>query len=136
MPSESRDLFILANKLRNSKDVQGIKVGGIEYLISQFADDTDLYLWYNQNNIDNVFAILSGIENNTGLCISYEKTTTYRVGLLANTDAKLITPRKINWSNDYINTLGVDLYNDTELREQNLTDIVNKMQVISKMWVL
>ena len=125
---------IMANKLRNNKEIRGIKVGGIEYLISQFTDDTDLYLWYDQKNIDATFKTLSGIEENTGLRISYDKTTMYRVGSLANTDTKLITPRKINWSNEYINTLGVNLYNDNELREQNLMEVVNKMEAISNMW--
>ena len=99
----------MANKLRLHKGIKGIKVGSIEYLISQFADNTDLYLEYKQETITNVFNVLSGIESNTGLLVSYEKTTMYRTWSLVNSNAKLWTPRKINWSNEYVNTLGVDL---------------------------
>ena len=52
---------IMANKLRNAK-VKGIQVGELEYLLSQFADDTDLYLSYDQDNINKVFAVLTGVE--------------------------------------------------------------------------
>ena len=100
----------------------------------QFADDTDLSLSYDQETITQTFSMLSGIETDTGLCISYEKTTMYRVGSLANTNAKLITPKKVNWSNNYINTLGINLYNDSEQRDINISQVINKMKVVSSLW--
>ena len=125
---------IMANKLRNNPLIKGVKIGSVEYLISQFADDTDLYLTYNQETLSNTFQVLSDVETNTGLRVSYEKTTIYRIGSLANTNAKLYTTRKIIWSNEYVNTLGVDLFNDPESREVNITQIINKMNTVSKMW--
>ena len=101
----------MANKLRNHPNIRGICIGQIEYLISQFADDTDLYLPFNQETVTSVFQVLTGIETNTGLRILYEKTTMYRIGSLANSEAKLFSTRKVNWSNNYINTLGMDLFN-------------------------
>ena len=125
---------ILANKLRNNSKIKGIQIGEIEYLISQFADDTDLYLTYDQETISETFKLLSGIETNTGLRVSYEKTTMYRIGTLANSNAKMYTPRKVSWSNDYINTLGVDLYNNPTDREANMYKVLNKMKTISNIW--
>ena len=125
---------IMANKLRNDRKIKGVEVGGVEYLISQFADDTDLYLTYDQTTLSTVLHVLTDIETNTGLRISYEKTTIYRIGSLAGTQAKLYTARCINWSNEFINTLGVDLFNDPDLRKVNITQIINKMETVSKMW--
>ena len=75
---------IMGNKLHNNEGIKGIKIGPIEYLISQFANDTDLYLNFDYDTIQNVFAVLSGIKTNTGICRTYDKTTLYRNGSLAN----------------------------------------------------
>ena len=53
---------IMANKLRNKKNIKGIKIQGIEYLISQFDDDTDLYLSFEQETVSQTFEVLFGIE--------------------------------------------------------------------------
>ena len=79
----------MANKLRLHKGIKGITIGSIEYLISQFADDTDLYLSYEQETITNTFKTLADIETNTGLHILYDKTTMYRIGSLASSNVKL-----------------------------------------------
>ena len=71
---------IMANKLRKNPKIKGVHVGSVEHLISQFADDTDLYLSYDQGTLNATFDVLTGIETNTGLCVSYEKTTLYRIG--------------------------------------------------------
>ena len=125
---------IMANKLRDDNKFKGVKMGNVEYLISQLADDTDLYLAFDQTTLSNTLQVLTDIETNTGLQVSYEKTTIYRIGPMANTQAKLYTTRRVNWSNEFVNTLGVDLFNDPQLREVNITQIINKMELVSKMW--
>ena len=45
---------ILANKLRNNPKIRGIKVHETEILLSQFADDMDLYLPYNVTVLNQV----------------------------------------------------------------------------------
>ena len=124
----------MANKLRNDKEIHGIQVQEVEYLISQFADDTDLYLLGEQRTVTKVFSILSYIEANTGLCISYEKTNMYRIGSLANTNAKMVTPRKVNWSNDYINTLDIDMCNNDSQWDKNFDIVITKMKTVMNMW--
>ena len=126
---------IMANKLRLNDKIKGIKVNGIEYLIYQFADDIDMYLSFKQETLTETFNVLSGIESSTGLLISYEKTTLYRTGSLAKSNAKLITPIKVNWSNDYINTLGINLYTCKDARDQNILEVIDKMKVVSNMWI-
>ena len=118
---------IMANKLRDDNKFKGVKMGNVEYLISQLADDTDLYLAFDQTTLSSTLQVLTDIETNTGLQVSYEKTTIYRIGPMANTQAKLYTTRRVNWSSEFVNTLGVDLFNDPQLREVNITQIINKM---------
>ena len=72
----------------------------IENLLSQFADDTALYLTYDALCLENVIQTLSHIETNTGLTVSYDKTLIYRIGSLANSDAKLYTSKNFHWTNE------------------------------------
>ena len=123
---------VLSLKLKNHKDIYGIRIGGTELLLSQFADDMDLYLPFVKTVLDAVMETLTDIETNIGLQISYEKTTMYRIGSLCNTDAKIYTKKEVKWSNESINTLGVDLY--YENMEQNFDKIVLKMETVAKTW--
>ena len=124
----------MANKLRQNDNIKGIRINEIEYLISQFADDTDLYLNFDHETINETFHVLQSIEANTGLRISYDKTTVYQIGSIVNTNAKVYTTHKIKWSNDYINTLGIDLYNSTRKRNVNFESIIAKLKTVSNMW--
>ena len=56
----------------------------------------------------------------------------YRTGSVPNSDAKLITPRKVNWSNDYVNTLGISLSSNVAAGKNNVLDIIDEMRVGSK----
>ena len=123
---------ILANKLRNNDKIKGIKIHDVEYLISQFADDIDLYLPYDETILNETLKIISDIENHTGLKASYDKTTIYRIGSLANTNAKCYTIRKIKWTNDPVNTLSVDLFMSEKQMLCNYKKIVTKLMAVSE----
>ena len=121
---------LLALRLRNNKEIHGIQIGKTEMLLSQFADDMDLCLPFEKTVLNAVLDVLLHIETNTGLKVSYDKTTLYRIGSITNTDAKIYTQKKLNWLNETINTLGFDLYHEN--LDENLNDVVLKMNVISK----
>ena len=124
----------MASKLRNHPGIRGINVNSTMYLLSQFADDTDLYLPYDQEVLNNVFEVLADVETNTGLRVSYEKTTLYRIGSLKDSSAKLYTPRGVKWSNEFVNTLGIDISTDEKIVKRNLNDTIAKMKAVSSMW--
>ena len=119
-------------KLRNHKGITGIKIGTTEMLLSQFADDTDIYVTFDKLIINNVLDVLSDIETNIGLQVSYEKTTIGRIGSIANTNAKVYTKRKLKWSSESINTLGIDLNHKNMYK--NFDECIAKMKAVSKMW--
>ena len=123
---------ILALKLRNNKVVKGIRIGQTEILISQFADDMDLYLPFEKIVLDEVIRILDDVETNTGLKVSYDKTTLYRIGSIADSDARIFTLRPIQWSNDFVNTLGINLtYHNIN---SNYDSVLRKLETVAKTW--
>ena len=125
---------ILANKLRNNDKIKGIKIKDVEHLISQFADDIDIYLPYDETILNETLKVISDIEVHTGLKASYDKTTIYRIGSIANTDAKCYTFRKVKWTNDPVNTLGLDLYMSEKEMLLNYDKIVEKLLAITEIW--
>ena len=103
---------ILARKLKENTNIKGITMKDAKILLSQFADDTTLYLSYDDLTFQSVMQVLSHIEKNTGLCISYEKTVVYRIGSIANSNAKIYTRKQLSWTNEPVNMLGISLNND------------------------
>ena len=80
----------MSRKINQNPNIKGIPMGDeILHLLSQFADDTALYLQYDKLTIESVIATLMYIEAHTGL--NYDKTLMYRIGSLAHSDAKLYT---------------------------------------------
>ena len=67
------------------------------------------------------------------LMISYEKTTLYRIGSIADTEAKCYTIRQVQWTNEAINTLGITLYSHKD-SSRNLEEAFDKLKVVCKMW--
>ena len=126
---------IMANKLRNNPAIKGIKIKDVEYLVSQFADDMDLYLPYDQVVFNNVIATLSDIETNTGLTVNYDKTNMYRIGSLANSNARLYSKKKLQWTNEPINTLGIFLNNNISAMSSNYDEAILKLETVGQTWL-
>ena len=122
----------MAHLLKNQ--LKGISINGIKNILSQFADDTGVYLSYEPLEIDNFCKILQHIETNTGLKVSYEKTSMYRVGSLAHTNAMLYTCKDLRWTNENIDTLGVKLSITGEIVNQNFDDVIAKMRSVASNW--
>ena len=125
---------ILANKLKSNSSIKGITIGSTEILLSQFADDMDLYLSYSKTCLNSVIHIFNIIEESTGLKVSYDKTTVYRIGSLANSNAKVYTSKELKWSNEYVETLGINMSNDKDILTNNFNKVIEKMETVSKIW--
>ena len=107
--------------------------GNMKSLISQFADDTALYLSYDKLTLENVTSTLQCIEANTGFMVSYEKTLIYRIGSLANSCAMLYTSKEYQWTNKVFTLLGVQVDN-SENSDLNVMPTLEKMKGILQNW--
>ena len=65
---------ILAVRIRQSSGVNGIKIKDVEYLISQFADDTSIYLDGSRESFENVIKILTEFAIWSGLKINCDES--------------------------------------------------------------
>ena len=124
---------ILAHKLQENKHIQGVLINDIRLLMSQFADDTILYLNWDKIELEAALETLLYIETQTDLKISYDKTTVYRVGSAKNSNAKIYTNKQLQWSDDDIDLLGVKIPNGDTNRDLYRENI-NKMTQVCTNW--
>ena len=126
---------IIAINLRNKEEIRGFPVDDIINVLSQFADDMDVFSLYDQESLNSILQEISKFHDHTGFTLSYEKTTLYRIGSLKKLNAKLYTQENIRWSNDTIKVLGVDIYHDQEtLINKNYDDMVIKAKTVTEQW--
>ena len=126
---------ILALTLRKDREIQGIPVNDIIYLLSQFADDMDLFLIYSQQTLNRVLQIFEDFWSSTGFSLSYDKTKIMRIGSLKDSDAKLYTQKNLHWTGDPINILGICVANDEEhALVQNYQEMLTKIRTTLNKW--
>lgn len=130
---------ILHDLIQYNSKIKGIKINDLELLISQFADDTTLFLTYERSVLEEVAKTFDRMHCLTGLKVNYDKTNIYRVGSLANTNAKIYTAKEFNWTNEPISLLGVLIPTkpDNKLSSEiNYESIINRIDSITQSWSL
>ena len=87
---------VMTHLIHGNPEIKGIKMkSGAEKVITQFADDTGIFLMFTESCINAAIGVLTHIEENTGLKVSYDKTCIYRIGSLKGTDAKCYTVKPL-----------------------------------------
>ena len=128
---------IMSRKLLNNPNIKGISMGKtnkrLNNLLSQFVDDTVLFLEFEELCLYETIKTLSHIEANTGLIISYDKTLIYHIGSIANSDAMIYTQKPIKWTNEPFTLLGIRISNCEE-EAKNYDETVQKMENILTNW--
>ena len=125
---------VMTQLIKNNANIQGVDFMGVRNIITQFADDTGLFLTYTEESITAAIQTLELVERNTGLKVSYEKTTIYRIGSLKNTNAKIYTCKPIKWSDDDIDMLGVIIKNTDRQSNEGFDTCIEKMANVSELW--
>ena len=126
---------IMAHQMALNSKIQGITIQDTKLLMAQFADDTVIYINYDLDELNVVLDTLEYVETNTGLKISYDKTTVYRVGSLKNTNAQLYTKKDLHWSDGDIELLGIRIPNG-ECTAKAYNETINKMLSVCTNWYL
>ena len=126
---------VLAHQIQQNPDIQGVEIKNVKLLMAQFADDTVLFVNFDSIELNAVIDTLMYIEDQTGLKISYEKTTVYRVGSLKGTNAKLYTGKMLNWSDEDVELLGIQIPNG-EVTSISYDKSIDNMEKVYQTWYL
>ena len=87
----------LAIAVREDEKIYGIQTEQMAHKINMFADDTSLFSEFDQNQLNNIMDKLEWFNEQSGLLINYDKTVLYRIGSIADAEAKLYTQKQLAW---------------------------------------
>ena len=123
---------LVAQILRADPEIDSAWIKKVKQLLNQFADNMDISIKNNQHSLSRVIQHLENFRASTGFTLNYDKTTVLRVGSIQNADAKLYTPRKLQWTNDSINVLGVQVSAKTteQVLNGNYLSVMSRSQQI------
>ena len=93
-----------------------------------------MFLNLDEIELEAVCNTFSHVEQNIELHINYDKTTLYGVGSLANSDAQVYTAHNFKWSNENTDILGVKLSCTGDSVEENFTNVLSKVDVVTENW--
>jgi hypothetical protein len=123
---------IIAHAIRKNPGIQGIKIDGIMYKISQYADDTCLYL-LDEKSLKNALSIFQKFSKCSGLNINMDKSEAIWIGASSNYRHK---PLKLKWTQG-ATCLGVYTSNSLEeMTRKNIEDKIQKIEDLLKLWAL
>ena len=104
----------LAHNIRTNENIKGLKINNKESKLSQYADDTELFVDYNETTLKEIFLTFEKFENISGLKINTDKTEILKIGS-AKDKEDLLPHYKCKWTNN-IKVLGIEIWsnmNDT-----------------------
>ena len=106
---------ILARSIVNSNEIRGLKIDDSEFLLSQLADDTTLFLEPEEESFCACMNLLERFSNISGLKINFTKTLAVKINLPNNLIYTIGNSNLIKWQNNgTFNLLGIKYNLDTE----------------------
>ena len=125
----------LAIQLRSNSRIKGLNINGIKHLLTQFTDDLSLFMDFSKDSWDATMLIFDKFQKNSGMRINYDKTTVYRLGSIHKTNARFYSKKKINWTSDPVNILGIWVsYNNDEVFKLNIDPLVKRAENVLNLW--
>ena len=98
---------ILSILLRNNPNIKGIMIDKKEFIVSQYADDTSIFLDGTQKSLSTTMSVLKFYGKISGLNINMEKTKVIWFGSRKNSLITLCPEYNLSWENGFFTVLGV-----------------------------
>lgn len=127
---------ILSLLIRSNKDIQGIKiVDDVKVLLSQFADDTSLYLDGSKKSFEQSVITISYFASISGLHMNFEKTQVVWIGSRKNSNLKYMPEFNFIWNPVNFKVLGVTYStNVAEIVHLNYNSKLEDIRRLLMMW--
>ena len=122
---------ILANAIRSNANIQGINIYGKEFKISQYADDTTVFV-SDLRSAQNLFHLLHAFQKCSGLEVNRSKTEGLWLGANKNNPED---PLDIPWPKDPVFALGIHFsYDDEAAFKRNFEQKLSSMASLLNLW--
>ena len=100
-------LFIIASELlaisiRKNPKIKGISIGDKEHKIKLYADDTQLFILFEEESFTETVLTINFFSSVSGLTINFDKSNLLRIGSIRNTNVKIQSTEDFKWTNKNI----------------------------------
>ena len=106
---------ILADAIRKKQRIKGIEINGIDFKLSQYADDTTLILDGSEESFLESVILIETFGNISGLRLNIKKTEALWIGSKKDCDLKLLPEKDFKWPKKKVKALGVWLSTDPSI---------------------
>ena len=126
---------VLGKMIRENEIITGININGKEFRLSQYADDTQIFLDGTEQSLKETLNILKKFYSMSGLKINVEKTRAIWIGSLCHSNRQLCREYKLDWSQGAFKILGVTFSVEVfDIWDLNTEQIYNSIESICKNW--
>ena len=127
---------ILSLIIKKHQEIKGIKLAdNVEALISQFADDTALYLDGSQKCFEACISCLENFTKLSGLKMNFEKTQIVWIGSQKNSNVRYMRDKNFIWNPGIFKMLGISFsVNVKNIVPLNYENKLKEIDVLLKIW--
>ena len=126
---------VLSLMLKQNAAINGIKIGDVGYLLSQFADDTTIILDGSQQLLETAISILNLFASMSGLKVNNSKTRAVWIGCRKFSGETFNHRLKLNWNQTDFEILGIKFScNLDTMTEINYKEKIKQIDVELKQW--
>ena len=114
---------------------KGISIIGKEFLLSQYVDDTQIFLDGTERSLQETLSILNMFYNMSGLKINIEKPRAIWIGALSNSETQMCRNQRLDWSQGPFKVLGVTFTTEVfDIWDINSNEILIRIENLCKQW--
>ena len=126
---------ILTQKIKNNRNIKGLKIDGTEQLLSLFADDTSILLDGSTESLNETLTELSYFAKISGLNINFDKTQVVWLGSKKYSADSIKTKFKLVWGTTSFKMLGIRFHVDLDkIININYTEKIEALRNLIKFW--
>ena len=126
---------ILGKMIRNDRKLQGIKINNKEFKLSQYTDDTQIFLDGSENSLHQLMLILRKFYNLSGLKVNEDKTKALWVGAMCKSEKRMCKEYNLDWDQTPLTILGVTFTAEVfDIWDYNIEDILHKVNSLINIW--
>ena len=127
----------MANAIRKDPKIKGIKIDGTECKISQYADDTTLFLDGSKTSLEASLTSLDRYHQISGLKMNVSKSEAMWIGEAKHKTDILFPEKNLKWVQSFVKALGVYFSTNEELSlQKNTSEKIEKIGKLIENWSL
>lgn len=126
---------VLSLMIRRNSNIKGINVKGKEALLSQFADDTTLFLDGSERSLRAAIQTLNEFAEISGLKVNCNKTQIVWIGSMKNSEVRYLRDSNFQWNPGIFKVLGVKFSTDiSTISDLNYDGKLSEIRRILNRW--